>query len=280
MAIGGYLNAGSTSLAAGNWTGSNLGSANYEVAISSGGQDIVSDLSQGTTAGRAFVVAPPFVGRIGTDGSPLTLQLTDGSDAEKTSANTEAYFLYAAIAGECHLAANGTGGISNVFIDTGGVLSLVSGSVPYLHLARGGMRVLEAAQFDYLTQWGGNAEIPVLTSGNNPTQIDLFGGTLTLKRPASVGAGTINVYAGARLVLDTQTTTDTVRINLLGGELRHISGDITTLYHLSGLHDCSAINRLSTLGTVFRTPLSRFSGVRSGSLLAITTDTTIGFPNF
>lgn len=281
MAYGGSHN-GSNSAAPANWSGSQAtNTANYELIVPGGAsqQDITQDLGQGGTAGRTFKVAAPFVKNIGTRTGPLILQLSDGSAAQRTSANTEGALVYQAGGGEMWVQAST--GIDNTFASSNGLLGLVTGTFGRVHVARGGLVMKAAVQNDYCEFWGGTSIIEANDSGgNNPTQFDVLeGAKVTLYRPISNGGGILNIHSGT-VILDVSSATATVAVNLFGGELIHYGGNITTLYHWGGKHNYSRMNKASTITTCYRRPNAKFEGVRRGDALTITTDTEIGFPEF
>lgn len=286
MAIGGY-HTGSNSLAAGSWSGgSTMSTANYELVISGGAsqQDITDSLDQSATAGRFLKVAAPFVKNIGSKASPAILQISDGSNAQRRSDNTEGTLLYQARAGEMWVQPASSNGIGNVFVDSGGVLGVTgAGLVQYAHIRQGGLRFEATSEVAYVEAWGGNTVLAKYTgAGANPTQIDVYeGAAIEIYRPVNNGsaAGTLNIYGGVvKLFVDVSTAS--LVVNLFGGELIHYAGNITTMNHYAGVHNASNMNRASTITTCIRRPNAVFKGSRSSDMLTVTNDYTIGFPQF
>jgi len=132
-----YLNSGATSLAAVNWSDSTgFGTANAELVIPGGSQNITSDVDQGTNNIRFLRIARDFSGNIGTASAPLDVDAFDGTHGEWSTAN----------ANEGRIVHSGTGslffqsdadGITNFMQDGPGKSFLVSGAVPYVRVNAG-----------------------------------------------------------------------------------------------------------------------------------------------
>lgn len=284
MATPTNLNAGSTTLASAGWEdASGFATAAAQLTIGAGTQGIYTAVDQSAAQViLSLTVTSQFSGNIGTAAVPLKFYATDTSAGEKTSANTEAFFLNrgsGSIFLSCGTTA-GTNSIDNVTHSGSGTLTLVAGVFPYVKVTSGRLVISDNAVVQNLEVYGGTVTIEAAAS-TNMSSIKQFGGTVIIRRPVSVSPGQIDLYAGSMTyAYDNATGTATTIVNQWGGILYQKSGPFTTHNHYAGKHDYTDMYRLTTNGACLRTPSSTFAGQRSGGFLTITTDTTKGFPIF
>ncbi len=275
MAVSNLI-AGAISLAAANWESSLGFAAAAELTIGSGSQNIVNDMTQTANTILSLTIEQEFAGNLGTAASPALFNASDGSAAEKTSANTEGFLLNRG-SGSVFVAGN----IDNVIQAGSGTLTLGAGTYTWVAASAGRIVCLPGAVIVNLKVHGGSVEMQAASSTNTST-ITQWGGSVICKRPVSVGAGTIIINAGSfTYAYDNSTGTATTAVTLNGGTFYHKAGPITTLNHNAGMHDYSAMYRTTDVATCIRTPTSRFVGNRSGGKIGFSVaDRTTGFPVF
>jgi len=278
-----YLASGATSLAAAFWlladgTAGSGPAANATLIIPDGVQAITTAVDQSAAGGmRSFEVNRLFTGTIGSLGTPAKLYLTDSTAAEKTSANSESFIRYDAGGGAFYISCStvsGTSSIDNFFQNSVGAVYFVTGLCVFYHLTNGPLTVKANGTLTNFDAWGGSSTID--SGGTNLTNMTIFGGNHIVNRAVT---GTLTIYGGS-VTLNYEGTTATGTVNLRGGTFDHRAGDVTTMNHDAGLHDYSNMRRKSTITTCTRKPNAVSRGIRSSGMLTVTTDTTIGFPQF
>ena len=219
MAIA-YLNEGSVSLAAANWSDS-TGFANAAtLVISSGSQTITTALDQSAlSAGIDTIdILPGFTGRIGGPGfGSLKVDADEGGATHRIIYNAGGGSLYLQAGGDNTL-------ISNFWMSSLGSCYLTGGTFTNVVLGQGSLSVDATTVLTDPIFDGGTA---IVQAGTAATSVTVRGGAHVWKR----GATTINVHGRGRLTIDCAGVAITT-INILSPDAEVIllsSGTITTV---------------------------------------------------
>lgn len=230
-----YLNEGSVSLAAANWS-DGIGFANSAMlVIERGGQAIVSGLDQSAlTVGIEYLdIRPEFTGSIGSGAASLQCDI---------DASSSSFLRYAAKSGSLFYRAQGNNSLCQRYVQTGsGVATLTGGTVSRIEIASGRLIVNLSTVVTTLYVVGGDVDIQ--PNATAITNVHVLGGVVRLSRQATnlYVSGGVCLYDGQASVTTFEQRGDSV--------VRWISGDCATARVHSGRLSFRDLRRDASFGS-------------------------------
>ncbi len=262
MAIA-YLNEGSTSDAAGNWSDA-VGYANAATLV------VNTDTAQTISAGLDYSalgtgiasldIRWPFRGSYGSEANgPLIV------DADGGSPNT---INYDARAGKFFIKAGGGSTLITTFNHTSpGAVYAMGGIFTTFGQQRGTFNANGATTLTEYGIWGGSALLDTLSSGAASTTINAWAGSLVTKRNMT----TLNIWNAS--VVKSDNTSGATTVNMYGGYCEWWLGTITTFNYYGGEINFANITRDTTITT-----LNVYPGANPAAVRAIAATVTITNP--
>jgi hypothetical protein len=205
--------------------------------FTNGSANVTAGLSNAAVDLTALYWTPGFSGRIGTAGTPLTIavQQTATGICE-----------YAASAGYLYLTA-GTNGIYTFRCKGGGKAYLTGGTFDIVEVASGECDVNDQVTLNSKTVrvYGGYTVIDY--KGSDTPTIDIFDGTVLLKRAATVN------LRGGRLILQVEKVATAIgTLTQTGGHVDLRAGNITTWNGDEGTYSHENTVQPITVGTLVK----------------------------
>lgn len=227
---------GSTTFAAAGWSDA-IGFANSATLIvANAGGPVVAGLDQTATNPTSLEVLNAWTTDIGTQANPLKFE------ANLLGTN---YFRYRPGGGRCWVAAEDAGGaakIENLDVGGSGRITLMGGEFEDVTQDGGHIHANQSTTTDSFYAYGGTSRWE--THGTAITLAEIYGGTHTIERDV----GTLTVGANAEVILNAPGET-IATVNMQGGRLVILAGDVATLNGDAGEIDCSRAERAIVLGS-------------------------------
>ncbi len=227
------------SFAAANWQtaagGAGSGFVDNAVLVVEGGSvPVVNDLDwSGLTIGiESLEIGTRRTGDIGTPSDPLIVDI---------DASSAAHLRTLAESGTTHVDAGGASAkINNIYMATGGGVSLYGGEAGNVEMERGHFFANTSSVVSALTAFGGTSKLDTKT---NAVTGKIYGGRHEIKRP-----GTYDVHAGT-LVLDVaDASATTIRLHSTRARVEVVGDLPATVEHYAGTIDTTPSKRDGTLG--------------------------------
>lgn len=230
-----YLAAGLTSMAAGGWSDATGPAADATLVIAEGGAIIADDIDFSALSPNGIDwldIRAGFYGQIGTPTSyfKVACDKTGGLNRIRYGASAGVIYLEPAGSDSNNIGEFENCGGGRAYIANGGTVALLTAT-------SGETEVGPGTSITNLTQNGGQTTIRYKSAAM--TTLNLLKGSALIQR----GMTTLNVGPGMTVVVDLSQGGSMGTVNLNGGRLVHLAGDITKINAYSGVYDCAQLKK-------------------------------------